>query len=75
MHTETFDQMQKHKLELEKVCEESRLAVLAAYREGYKDALNHYAIWHNGVQVVGSGVFTLKQVIEEVDNSPVPIRH
>lgn len=45
------------------------------YQAGYIDALNNYAIWKNGEQFIGVMARPLKEVIEEVKKSNVPIRY
>lgn len=47
----------------------------AAYREGYTDAVSNYAVWHNGMQIVGSGNHTLASVLKELETSPIPVRY
>lgn len=36
-----------------------------AYQEGYLEALTMFAVWHDGEQLVGCGIKTLKQAKEE----------
>lgn len=53
----------------------SRQATLAAYRQGYRDALTNYAIYKNGVQVVGCMETPLKEVIQRDEQKPIPVRY
>lgn len=47
--------------------------VKQAYKEGYKDCLRKYAIWHDGEQYVGVQQRLLRNVMNEVDNLEPPI--
>ena len=43
------------------------------YKEGYKDGVKNYAVWKDGEQLVGVGQSPLKNVLEVIDASKVPI--
>lgn len=45
------------------------------YRTGYKDAVENYAVWCNGEQLVGVLKQPLKKILQEVDQAKVPIRY
>ena len=44
--------------------------VASAYREGYRQALQDYAVWKDGTQTVGCGIKTLKQATEDFEKDP-----
>ena len=46
-----------------------------AYREGYEDAVNNYAIWKDGVRIIGCMATPAKKVIEELQTANLPIRY
>ena len=46
-----------------------------AYRMGYLDALSNYAIWKDGVQVVGALERPLEDIKNRFKNESVPLRH
>lgn len=45
------------------------------YRQGYIDAISNYAVWRDGVQYVGILQTPLKEMIEEVKTSDIPIKY
>lgn len=49
--------------------------VAQAYREGYEDAVNNYAIWQDGVRIIGCMATPAKKVIEELQTAKLPIRY
>lgn len=55
--------------------EEKQDTLDEAYRRGYIDALSNYAVWRDGQQYVGVLARPLKEVIEEVRQSKVPIQY
>lgn len=44
-------------------------AVSAAYYEGLRDGVTRYAWWKDGTQYVGSGVYTLADALNTIDQA------
>jgi len=38
-----------------------------SYKAGYKQALDHYGIWKDGIQVIGCLETPVKEIIKKVD--------
>lgn len=45
------------------------------YRAGYRDALANYAIWKDGVPIVGCSNTPLTVVLERDEQKPIPVRY
>jgi|WetSurMetagenome_2_1015567.scaffolds.fasta_scaffold859202_2 hypothetical protein len=53
----------------EKSCfqEEKAKAVLDAYKKGFRHALQAFAVWNDGIEIVGCGMMTLTDAIEKME--------
>lgn len=53
--------------EKRKFQDEKAAAVLKAYQDGFRHALQTFAWWHDGTEVVGSGMMTLSEAIHKME--------
>jgi hypothetical protein len=43
------------------------IKIIESFYEGMRQGIKRFAVWQDGIQVVGSGVITQKEALAEVD--------